>query len=249
MKAVKLYFSPTGSTKKIVDTIGKRFDGKSIDITLPKNRNQDIILDREDLLIIGLPVYAGRIPNVVTEQIKKIKGNNTPAVLVAVYGNRHYDDALLEMKDLIMEQGFLPFAAGAFIGQHSYTSKVGTGRPDKEDLIEAEAFSDKILKKLSDPSLIEVPGNRPYREGTGKSTFGPEVDDICLKCGICATKCPTGAIKFNRNIKIEAELCIKCHACVQCCPINAIGFGSKIDPIKSKLEDNFTSRREPEIFI
>jgi len=249
MKTTKLYFSPTGRTKKIVDAIGKRFDALTVDITLPKHRTQELVFKRDELLIVGMPVYAGRVPGLVIEQLKRVKGDQTPAVLIAVYGNRHYEDALLEMKDLMLEQGFLPFSAGAFIGQHSYTDQVGTCRPDKEDLKIAEAFSDAIAGKLSQIELVEVPGNRPYREGMGKSSFGPDVDEICLKCGICATKCPSGAIKFNRTIKVQGELCIKCHACVQSCPIGAIDFGDRLLAVKARLIENCSLRREPEVFM
>lgn len=249
MKVTKVFFSPTGTTKKVVDAIGKRFDAKTVDITLPKDRHRDIIFGSDEMLIIGIPVYAGRVPSIIINQILRIKGNNTPAVLVAVYGNRHYDDALLELKDLMIAQGFLPFAAGAFIGQHSYTEKIGTGRPDVDDMKIVEVFSDEIAKKLSCPYEVDVPGNGPYRDGMAKSTFGPVVDDICLKCGICAIKCPTGAIKFNRNISVQVELCIKCHACVQSCPINAIDFGIQVNPVRKSLEERCSVRREPEMFL
>ena len=68
------------------------------------------------------------------DAFEKIKGDKTPAVLVCVYGNRNYDDALLELKDISEANGFVPIAAGAFIARHSIFSDVAVGRPDKEDL-------------------------------------------------------------------------------------------------------------------
>ena len=94
--------------------------------------------------------------------------------MVVVYGNREYEDALLELKNLAIEQGFSRVAAGAFIGEHSYSrdsTPIAVGRPDEADLNKAKEFGERVLKKLLDnreldhlPTL-EVPGNFPIKKG------------------------------------------------------------------------------------
>lgn len=250
MSVYKVFFSPTGTTKKVVNQIGKHFnDIKTIDLTLPKQRNRILDLNQEDILIIGLPVYAGRLPELIMDQLEHIKGQKTPAIIAVVYGNRDYDDALLELKDLMLKQGFLPIAAGAFIGQHSYTELVGTHRPDAEDLLIIDEFTEKVFNKMPSSQIVEVKGNKPYRDGMKKGGFGPIVKDSCIKCRMCEIACPTGAISFKGQIVVEDDLCIRCHACVRKCPIYAIEFDERINPAKEWLETNFSKRRKVEIFI
>ena len=67
-----MYFSATGTTQKIVNGIAKRFsekvdqamDIKSIDFTLPEARKESVSFSGEDVVILGIPVYAGRVPNI-----------------------------------------------------------------------------------------------------------------------------------------------------------------------------------------
>ena len=153
-----LYFSATDTTAKIVkevaDGIGQL--GKDYDITLPANRQKEITFDSGDIVIIGVPVYAGRVPEFLIDYFTKVKGNQTKAVFIVVYGNRDYEDALLELKDIFEENGFIGIAGGAFIGEHSYTSKLATGRPDKDDLKYAREFGMKIKEVLNECNKVGV---------------------------------------------------------------------------------------------
>lgn len=117
-----------------------------------------------------MPVYAGRIPQLCVNYLNKFKGNKTPAIITCVYGNRDYDDALLELRDIVAVNGFQIISAGAFIGQHSIFPPTGNGRPDEIDRNDAITFgqaSMKLLQNISDISQIskiEVKGNYPYKE-------------------------------------------------------------------------------------
>lgn len=250
MAVKKVYFSPTGTSKKIIDLIGSYFDQVSTsDVTLAKNRISQINLKTEDLLIIGCPVYSGRIPEILVNQLKLIKGDQTPAIIVVVYGNREYDDALLELKNIVMDQGFIPFAAGAFIGEHSFTDSVAINRPDGKDLLVVKEFANGILNKIPSYDLVEVKGNDPYRKGMQENTIGPHILNTCLKCRMCEINCPTGALTYKGRIVVEESLCIRCHACIRKCPVKAIEFDERIDPIKEWLIENHSERKEPELFL
>ena len=127
-----LYFSATNTTENVVKTIAKGICDSITEhnITLPENRTREIEFTESDIVIVGVPVYAGRVPHFLVEYFDKIKGNNTYAVLTVVYGNREYDDALLELKNIFEKNGFLGIAGAAFIGEHSYTEILASGRPD-----------------------------------------------------------------------------------------------------------------------
>lgn len=249
-----VYFSPTKTTKKVVKAISKGIgeNTKDYDITLPKNRKGSLEFSKEDCLVVGLPVYGGRIPALIEEFLLGLKGHNTPIILVAVYGNRDYDDALLEMKDMFDKQGFISVAAGAFIGEHSYTGKVATSRPDSSDLVVCETFG-KIVKELLnretlDGLVLDVKGFRPYRERKKPAPVGPTVNKSCINCGTCVSNCPTGALTLEGEVRVNEELCVRCHACTKNCPVNAIEFDNRIAHIKNWLEETCSLRKEPELF-
>jgi ferredoxin len=210
------------------------------------------------LIIFASPVYSGRIPEIATNRFRHIKGSNTPAVLIVVYGNRAYEDALLELKQIAQEQDCLPIAAGAFIGEHSYHSKqfpIAEDRPDKEDIKKAIDFGKKIRNILSKKSLdigkLTVPGNIAYRRRTEfKGRISPETHhNACILCGLCADTCPTTSIKLEKEVKTNQTTCIRCCACIKVCPMGARIPTKKILELAKWLYDNYSERKEPEIFI
>jgi NAD-dependent dihydropyrimidine dehydrogenase PreA subunit len=254
-----LYFSATGCTIKIIKEISKGIGNtiKEYDITLPHNRQSCLSFKNNDLVIVGVPVYAGRVPSFLIDYLSKIKGNNTCAVSVVVYGNRDYDDALLELKNTLEERGFVVIAAGAFIGEHSKTRKVATGRPDSEDLKIAFNFGIEINEKLNSiiayNRLIEltIKGQYPYKVITSKQTSVPTTSEDCVKCGICASYCPMGAIDSTNFVDVDYIKCIRCCSCIKRCPVHAKSINDEVfNNKKQHLIDNFsTVRKEPELFI
>lgn len=253
-----IYFSPTGTTKKIVKEIGKGISDhvKEFNITKEINREKELTFDENNLLIIGVPVYRGRIPDFLEDYFSKLKGNNTMAIFIVVYGNRDYDDALLELKENLEKNSFNGIAAGAFIGEHSYTEKVASKRPDRDDLTIAQDFGISIKNKLveienmKEKAVLDVKGKHPYKERGVNIIAAPETDDTCIECGACAEACPMGAISFENYSKVDTSLCIHCFACVKICPVGSKSFNSKtIDGIILKLITNFSAtRKEPELF-
>lgn len=258
MQTSILYFSPTGGTAKIVQEIAKGIGGevKANDLTLPVKRQEKLSFDNNDLVIVGVPVYYGRVPEFLADYFAMITGNNTRAVFIVVYGNRDYDDALLELKDILEKRGFIGIAAGAFVGEHSYTSNVATGRPDSEDLQAALEFGKEIKIKINtgyDELLTKkliVKGKFPYKEIKPVLSFAPETDEICILCGLCASQCPMQAIDFSNFRDINAAECIKCCSCIKKCPVNAKVFRHKnIYGAAEWLISNVgTVRKEPQFF-
>lgn len=251
-----LYFSPTETTKKIVKAITKGLGNghKTIyDITLPESRETSISFCSDDILIVGVPVYGGRIPAFLHSFFSRIKGNGTLAIFVVVYGNRDYEDALLELKNGLEEKGFIGIAAGAFIGEHSNTKRVATGRPDREDLLNAKDFGKSILQKIMNQNFseISVKGNFPYKEKKKIPPMVPNTDDRCTQCGICAQYCPMGAIDSNDAKVIDLEKCIQCSSCVKRCEEGAKSFTHEIFcKITETLIDTCSQiNRKPEWFL
>lgn len=250
-----VYFSPTGTTRSIVESMVSQLTDQPItcDITLEKNRHHTPEFKKNDLLIIGVPVYAGRIPVLIHDYMSHLKGDHTPVILVAVYGNRDYDDALIELYDLVKDNGFVPISAGAFIGEHSYTSEVGTGRPDIKDIEIAKDFAISSYKLIGEKNLedinLKLSGNRPYKEIIKRPPLGPRVLSSCILCNTCVINCPTGALSMEQTILVDQSKCIQCCSCVKKCPQDALEFGERVAMIRDKLIENFSSYKNPEVFM
>jgi ferredoxin len=263
IKQVKLiYFSPTGTTQKVLESIAKGIaveDVEYINLTPPEGAQQTIPPFSDEFVIMGAPVYGGRLPVVAINRFKQLKAGNTLAILIVVYGNREFEDALLELKNLALELGFNPIAGGAFIGEHSFATKdvpIANGRPDNLDVQKAMDFGAKIkdkVKALHSPAAqinLEIPGRFPYEGGARSMTVSPVTkEDTCTVCGTCAGVCPTAAISVNGSVATKIELCIRCSACIKNCTTGArVWEDSMMKNIANWLNENCSTRKEPQIF-
>ena len=264
VKQVKLIsFSPTGTTQKVLESIAEGItveDVEHINLTLPQGAQQTIPPFSDELVIIGAPVYGGRLPVDAVNRFKRLKASNTLAILIVVYGNREFEDALLELKNLAIELGFNPVAGGAFIGEHSFATRavpIANGRPDSLDVQKAMDFGVKIRDKvtaLQSPHAsvdLDIPGRFPYEADGARSMVVAPVtkEDPCTVCGTCASVCPTAAISVNGSVATKIELCIRCCACVKNCPTGArIWEDSMMEKIANWLNENCSARKEPQIF-
>jgi ferredoxin len=256
INSIKLvYFSPNRTTKKVVEGIAGAIRVNVVDhldLTPPEARTRGFEELQDELVIIGTPVYSCRVPDDAIHRLRRLKANNTPAVIILVYGNVDYKDALLELNDTAVEIGCKPVAAGVFIGEHSLMP-IAHGRPDEEDLKKAREFGKKIEEKLKDTesigdiSPLQIPGSFPYftMPQTPKDALQvyPETKEtICTKCGTCADVCPTAAITINDTVITDLDACILCCACVHNCPNQARVMDS---PQYQKIVE-FTGKKSPE---
>jgi ferredoxin len=258
-----IYFSATGTTRKVLESVAGGInaeDVEHINLTLPEDARQTISPFSDELVIIGAPVYGGRLPVEAVNRFKQLKASKTLAVLIVVYGNRAFEDALLELKNLSIELGFRPVAGGAFIGEHSFATKdapIAYGRPDSQDLQIAVDFGEKIKAKvtaLQSPDAkmnLKIPGRFPYMARGARSMAVSPVtkEDTCTVCGTCAGVCPTAAISVNGSVATEIAQCIRCCACIKNCPTGARVMEDKMmKNIANGLSQYFSYPQEPRIF-
>ncbi|NLF43222.1 MAG: 4Fe-4S binding protein [Bacteroidales bacterium] len=263
LQSLKLVcFSPTGTTKKVAQSIVKGLNIEKVhqyDITKPEGRGNIIEAGEEELLVVAVPVYMGRVPSLIIECLSNIKGKKTPTVCVVVYGNRTSGNALLELNDILTKTGCITIAGGAFIGEHSFSTAelpIAKSRPNVDDLRYATNFGNKIKEKLLSVSTIDeisnvkIPGKYPYGGVTELwSVDFIAVSNKCSNKGICSEVCPTGAINKEDTSIIDIEKCISCCACIKSCPENARTIKeSKVKEAAIRLNSLFQEPKAPEVY-
>lgn len=266
-----VYFSPTGTTKKMVTTIAAcigmelKLAVEDYDFTPPQMRKEGVVFGADEIVIFGIPTYAGRIPNVLLKYLATVKSEGSLAVPVALYGNRNFDDSLIELRNLLEENGFHTVAGAAFIGEHSFSKVLGKNRPDEKDMMIAGDFARKTAEKIklitdiSALTPVEVKGETPirnyYQPGDRKGNpidirkVLPKTKENCINCGICAEVCPMGSIS-KENVRELTGICIKCGACSKACPVGAKYYDDEGYLYhKEELELGYERRAEPELFL
>lgn len=261
-----MHFSPVGTTKRVAEGIVAGIDQEKIewiDLCRPENRLEGRHFDKEDIVLMVFPVYAGRVVRIPRYYFKQVSGNGARAVVVVTYGNRAYDDALLELKMLAEKAGFNVMGAAAFVCEHSFGIGLASGRPDEKDLAIAKDFGDYMFlsHKRHDltgtdndywQELNKLPGQYPFRTQF-RHDFGgpllPSTQDTCIDCKKCALDCPVEAIDYENPLETDASKCIICFRCIRRCPVKARSV--LLDDFVSHakwLADEFKERKEAELY-
>ena len=247
----KIYFSPSGTTKQVVEQISGNIgqDGEAYDLL---NFNSDKEFTSDDIAIVGMPVFAGRIPKTARSRLAKLKGDNTPAIAVVNYGNAHVTDALLELVDLLKENNFNVIAAASTVSHHSIFNGVAVGRPDASDIEKINEFAEKCKEKIETGESLasEIPGNRPYVDYKQLPFVVSSDETLCSFCYDCVSICPEKAIPDDDPIDTDLDLCSRCAACISICPEDARSFtGEAFEKKKPIFEKVNSERKEPEFFL
>lgn len=70
----------------------------------------------------------------------------------------------------------------------------------------------------------------------------PCAGDTCVHCGLCAKKCPVGAITVDRDSKswsVDKAACIMCGSCEAACPKKAITMDKTKRPASASAKKSF----------
>ena len=275
----KIYFSPTGTTEKVVsaltDALAEKLGLKEqvyvYDFTRPDGRTYFPELGEDDLVVFGMPTYAGRLPNLMLPYLKEfVKGNGALAIPVVTFGNRNFDNSLIELRDILEANGFHTVAAAACSCEHSFSYELGAGRPDEEDLKEIRDFAGRIVSKLveiekqhTEAAPVQVPGIPADQNHGGyyqpRDRHGVSIDirkvkpltdmEKCTQCGLCAEICPMGAIDHEDVSKVPG-ICIKCGACEKKCPLQAKYYeDAGYLYHKTELEEMYARRADNAFFL
>ena len=246
----EITFSPTGGTKKSADLLSAAWNEKTeIDLMKREDDFSKYTFTGEDICLVAVPSFGGRVPAIATERLSQMQGGGAKAILVVVYGNRAYEDTFVDLEDTLKDHGFQPVGGAAVIAEHSIMREFAAGRPNAEDEVQLKDWSQKLKAKAEQGGAVSFPGNRPYKK-YGALPMTPKADKGCQGCGVCASRCPVGAIPADKPNETDAEKCIACMACIAVCPMQARGLNPVIlAGAKMKLKKALEGRKENEFFV
>lgn len=258
-------FSPTGTSRRVAEAVGRGLDCMRTIVCDATHDAATIAAARDEVAVFAVPVYGGHAAPLALRRLEAVRGDATPAVVIVLYGNRAYEHAARELAAFVAERGFVPVAAAAFVGEHSYSTAcrpIAAGRPDGADCAEAEAFGRAVAAKLAAAEVQAVDVKKlptvrngmlsmwrfmrfvlGYRRSQKRHPVRVKVEtsaDRCTHCGRCAELCPTGAIVAGDELHTDAAKCIRCCACVKGCPAGARSYDSPFAPVLSR---NFAQRK------
>lgn len=254
MSIYKIIFSPTGGTDKVANQFVLTFEqeAKTIDLTDFAADFHQISLTEEDICIVAVPSFGGRVPAIAAARLEQIHANGAKAILIAVYGNRAYDDTLLELKTILKNSGFRCAAAVAAVAEHSIMHQYAQGRPNLKDLEELSQFAKQIRERLESgqiPDDLILPGNSPYREYHGVP-IKPVAKKNCTDCGLCAKKCPVQAISLTNPRETDDKKCISCMRCVSICPAHSRNVNKILTAIAAnKMKKSCSAPKKNKLFL
>ncbi len=223
MKYFRIIFSPTGGTEKAASALTANWkEAETIDLSLPDKDYSEYKIGKDDIALIAMPSFGGLAPQTALERLGQIKGGSARCIIMAVYGNRAYEDTLVQMEDAAEKCGFRIIAAVSAIAEHSIIHRYAAGRPDSSDCDVLAGFAEKIKNKIeqNDMTKPHIPGNRPYKK-VGGVGLAPKAGSACTECGLCASGCPTKAISPDKIKTADSKKCISCMRCVSICPNGA----------------------------
>ena len=242
-----LIFSPTGGTAKAAEGLLSGWEEPVEKVDLCQKKGKGISFRPEDQVLLASPVYGGRIPAAALRRMASFQGNGARAVLLCVYGNRAYDNALAELGAAARRMGLQPVAAVTAVAEHVMERRIAAGRPDAADQETLKQFGQKIWEKIvsGDTKVPVLPGKEPTGWAKPMGVLPVRSKD-CDGCQACETACPVGAYHLAAA---NRKACLSCQRCVQVCPQGALSLpGWASLGVRAVLSLTARKRKQPELF-
>jgi ferredoxin len=220
-----VYFSPTDTTKNILHKIADEMSfsiSEEFNLTNYEYKDFGHIFEENDVILLGFPVYGGRVPKTAKNRFNGLKGNGAKIITILTYGDMHYDNSLIEIYELLKNNGFIIIGMAAFVSQHSIAKNIGFNRPNNEDYELLKYFARKLVEKINGNKIsgIEIEVANAFGK-YNTIPIKPKTKNNCSGCGLCIKLCPENAIKNDNLRTTDKNKCICCIRCIKYCPNKA----------------------------
>jgi ferredoxin len=244
-----IVFSPHGNTLKVAGAVKEGFLSQGIEPTLidltgaPWHEIRGFAystLNDYDLLVLGSPVYAGRVIEPIETFLSGLPDTEAKLAAVFVTYGLISGNALFHAARLLSKKGYEILGAAKIVASHSMVFEDERDqfilRPSQEDLELATTFGLVLVDKTNHSGLKRMPMDmlKPKKSLAVRifnkfmaTRFGmallPHVRftrETCIQCGQCAESCPVNILTLD-PYPTQVGDCIKCYNCVRICPTNA----------------------------
>ena len=233
-----LYFSGTGNSRYAAKKIAQITGDELVSIG-QKIKSGDFgeIRSEKPLVFVG-PVYAGRLPRVMEDYIRKVKFSGTQRAYFVVTCAQMPWDTVQYVEKLCAEKGFASLGFNSVVMPQGYIAGGGTQPKEVNDRIleEAEPKINSIAETIRKKQMLpkEQPGKammsrvlNPIMYSMMISAKGFRATEKCTGCGKCAQRCPLNNIRLTNGKPVWGNQCTHCMACIAGCPQEAIEYGKK----------------------
>lgn len=245
MKGLVVYYSATGSTKKVARAIHRGMSSViQADLASVKEISPDKAAEY-DLIGIGTPIwYFRETANVRLFVYRMPRLDGKLGFMFCSHGTAP-QGVFHSMAPFLKRKGLTIIGWGDWYGSvcqvlHAPKPYFTDGHPDEIDLQEAEAFGRDMAERAvriaaGETGLIPTipkgrdvpvpfqshPIGEPFPGANPKRVVNK---DKCLypECTACADCCPVSAIKLNEDPPVFKSSCYNCSLCNRICPTGAI---------------------------
>ena len=257
MRVTIIYFSQTGNTRCVAETMVEAFRDEGHHaraISLKKATPQDAIPG--DLLGIGTPCFASQAPIPVRKYLNSLPPlGRKPAFVFATSGGAP-GRVLFDLTSILQRKGAEVIGGFLARGEIHYPppSLIGrfAHRPNAEDLNEARDFARMVSEHVTSGRPGVVTGSRPDTmrpQGTFYNVVAqlcnetllrltlpePKLDPArCDRCQWCMYECPMHNISLNPYPRLGRG-CIRCYRCLTGCPEKAFMVNWKTSDLPIRM--------------